>query len=214
MLVTLLIRDPVLEYELIEQRRASGADRYDEVWDGVYVMSPLANNEQQEYVTQISSILTVAIDWKGLGRTLAGANVSDRREGWKHNYRIPDVLVFLNDCQAIDCGTHWFGGPDLAVEVASEGDQSLEKLDFYGKVGTGMVLVFGRDPLQLTLYRKSEAGIMQPQAISNRENPSMISLGKIPISIGLAEGTSDTVRLCSQDGTLQRDIRLGGSIHS
>lgn len=101
-------------------------------------MSLLANNEHQGFVTQISSVFTFAIDWKGLGKTLAGANVIDRREGWKENYRVPDVLVFRSNCQAIDCGTHWFGGPDLAIEVVSEGEQSLEKLDFYAKVNTGI----------------------------------------------------------------------------
>ena len=30
---------------LIERRRETGRDRYDEVWDGVYVMAPLATNE-------------------------------------------------------------------------------------------------------------------------------------------------------------------------
>ena len=205
--MTLLIRDPVLEYELIEKRKAIGADRYDEVWDGVYVMSPLANNEHQDFVTELAAVFRIAVDWKGLGKTLAGANVSDRRDGWKQNYRVPDVLVFLSDCQAIDCGTHWFGGPDLAIEVVSEGDQSLEKLDFYAKVNTGMVLVIDRNPMQLTLYRKNESGMLQPQAISNRENPSMMSLGRIPVSIGLVAGTGDTIRMRSDDGALEREIQ-------
>jgi len=207
--MTLLIRDPVLEYELIEKRKAIGADRYDEVWDGVYVMSPLANNEHQDFVTELAAVFRIAVDWKGLGKTLAGANVSDRRDGWKQNYRVPDVLVFLSDCQAIDCGTHWFGGPDLAIEVVSEGDQSLEKLDFYAKVNTGMVLVIDPNPMQLTLYRKNESGMLQPQAISNRENPSMMSLGSIPVSIGLVAGTGDTIRMRSDDGALEREIQPG-----
>ena len=37
-----LIQDPQLEQELIAKRRETGADRYDEVWEGVYVMSPTA----------------------------------------------------------------------------------------------------------------------------------------------------------------------------
>ena len=28
------------------ERRAWGGDRFDEVWDGVYVMSPIANNQR------------------------------------------------------------------------------------------------------------------------------------------------------------------------
>jgi len=31
---------------IIRQRRESGADRFDEVWDGVYVLAPLADNQQ------------------------------------------------------------------------------------------------------------------------------------------------------------------------
>ena len=87
MAMTMLIRDQALEYELLEKRKAMGADRYDEVWDGVYVMSPMANNDHQAFVAELTKTIGVAVDWKGLGRTLAGVNVSDRRDGWKDNYR-------------------------------------------------------------------------------------------------------------------------------
>ena len=40
--------DPIELASLIRDRRESGGDRYDEVWDGVYVMSPLADNEHQQ----------------------------------------------------------------------------------------------------------------------------------------------------------------------
>jgi hypothetical protein len=40
-----LILDPGLVEQMIEQRRAWGADKHDEMWDGVYVMTPLPNNE-------------------------------------------------------------------------------------------------------------------------------------------------------------------------
>lgn len=32
---------------LIRHRRRCGGERYDEVWNGVYVMAPLADNEHQ-----------------------------------------------------------------------------------------------------------------------------------------------------------------------
>ena len=49
--MTALINDPKLEEKLIAKRQAAGADKFDEVWDGVYVMSPLANDEHQgEYL--------------------------------------------------------------------------------------------------------------------------------------------------------------------
>ena len=45
--MSLLVSDPELKERLLAERRASGGDRYDEVWDGVYVMSPLADDEHQ-----------------------------------------------------------------------------------------------------------------------------------------------------------------------
>ncbi len=83
--MSLMIHDTILANDILARRRAAGADRYDEVWEGVYVMSPLANNEHQGLVTQLSIAIGTVVDWQDLGRTLAGANVSDRRDefgGW------------------------------------------------------------------------------------------------------------------------------------
>jgi len=41
--MTLLVADPNIEEDLIERRKAIGADRYDEVWEGVYFMPPAAD---------------------------------------------------------------------------------------------------------------------------------------------------------------------------
>ena len=40
-----LVIDPPLEQRLREDRHARGADHHDEVWNGVYVMTPMPNNE-------------------------------------------------------------------------------------------------------------------------------------------------------------------------
>ena len=61
--------------------------------------------------------------------------------------------MFLNDTQAVNCDTFWFGGPDFAVEIASPGDRSREKLTFYAKVGTRELLLVDRKPWSLELYR-------------------------------------------------------------
>jgi hypothetical protein len=45
--MTMLVLDPAEERRLKRQRALTGADRFDEVWNGVYVMAPLANNEHQ-----------------------------------------------------------------------------------------------------------------------------------------------------------------------
>ena len=72
----LLIDDPKLEARLLKRRRLSGADHHDEVWDGVYVMSPLANDEHQQLVTDLSTVLGIVIKFAGLGEVLeAGEDV-------------------------------------------------------------------------------------------------------------------------------------------
>jgi Uma2 family endonuclease len=156
--MSILIHDQAFADDLLARRRASGTDVYDEVWEGVYVMSPMANNEHQSLATEFAAAITTVIDWRGLGRTLAGGNVSDRRDDWTQNYRIPDVLVFLNETEAEDCGTHWFGGPNFAIEIVSPGDRTLDKLGFYAAVGTRELLVIDRDPWKMTLYQIDRAG--------------------------------------------------------
>ena len=61
--------------------------------------------------------------------------MSSRSQRWKRNFRCPDVAVFLPDNPAEDRKTHWFGGPDFAVEIQSPFDRSREKFGFYAKVG-------------------------------------------------------------------------------
>lgn len=77
--MSILVNDPIVAEALLARRRASGGDRFDEVWDGVYGMSPMANNEHQGLLNDLATALTTVIDWQGLGRTLPGANVSHQK---------------------------------------------------------------------------------------------------------------------------------------
>jgi hypothetical protein len=71
-----------LARELIRRRQELGLDKYDEMWDGVYVMPPLANNPHQTLVSLLLSVLHAVIMLPGRGLVLPGANVSDRRHKW------------------------------------------------------------------------------------------------------------------------------------
>ena len=102
-----LITDPDLEERLIAQRQACGGDRYDEVWEGVYVMSPLPNMEHQQIVARLVSILMEVVGWPAAGEVFAGANASDRDEDWQHDYRCPDVVVILSGSRAETCEAHF-----------------------------------------------------------------------------------------------------------
>lgn len=148
-----LVQDRRLAEELRAERRASGTDRWDEVWDGVYVLMPLPDDEHQRIVGKLTMILELTIGENGLGEVRPGVNVSDRVVDWTRNYRCPDVAVFLVGTTAESHGTFWLGGPDFAVEVVSPDDRSREKLPFYARIGTRELLVIDREPWSLELYR-------------------------------------------------------------
>jgi Uma2 family endonuclease len=182
--MTMLVLDAIAEAEYIADRRAKGLDRYDEVWDGVYVMSPLPEFFHQEIVSDLNTSLKLALRQQELGRVVPGCNVSDRKDDWKQNYRCPDVVVYLNDTSAKFHGTHWEGGPDFAVEVASENDQTWEKLKFYATVHTRELLIVDRKPWQLTLLRL-EGGEMKEVGVSTSAGNEELLSKVIPFSFRL-----------------------------
>ena len=183
----LLIDNPKWEARLLRRRRLSGADRYDEVWDGVTIMAPLADDEHQQLVTDLSAVFTQLIKFAGLGEVRAGVNVSDRVRGWKANYRIPDVAVRLEGGRARILKKHWVGGPDFVVEVVSESDRSRRKLDFYAALGALEVLIVDRDPWGLELYGLRD-GRLIPSGVSRPGSPIVLASEVLPLTFQLAAG--------------------------
>ncbi len=186
--MSMVILDPTDELRLIEQRQACGGDRYDEVWDGVYIMSPIANIEHQQIATNLSICFGMIISFKGLGVVLAGTNVSDRADDWEKNYRVPDVVVYLNGNPAQKRGAYWLGGPDFAVEVVSRYDRSRKKFDFYAKINTREVLIVDRYPWALELYRLNDAGTFDRVGRSTLEKPDILASQVLPFTFQLEPG--------------------------
>ncbi len=185
--MTTVINDRETERRMIARRRRLGHDKFDEVWNGVYVMSPVANDEHQDVVCVLSTLLCLVIQWPGLGVVRPGANVSDRHQRWEKNFRCPDIAVFLNDTAAINCSTHWLGGPDFAVEVASRGERVARKLRFYAKVQTRELLIVERYPWCLKLYRL-EDGELRLAGDSTVGSETWLASLVLPLSFRLIEG--------------------------
>lgn len=137
---------------IIRRRRRLGIDRRDEVWNGVYVVSPEADNEHQELSTDLAGAIKQALAIPGRVRSIVGTNISDRSEDWRKNFRIPDVAVFLPGNTAQNRQSHWLGGPDFAVEIVSRGDSSRKKFAFYSKVGVRELMFVERFPWRLELH--------------------------------------------------------------
>lgn len=128
-------------------------DRYDEVWEGVLVMSPAPNMDHQDIQAILVGALVALIRLPGLGRVYGGLNVSDRAKDWRGNYRVPDVGVYLAGNPAVRHKSHMQGGPDFAVEVVSDDEDAHAKLGFYAAVGTRELLVVHRSVAALELFR-------------------------------------------------------------
>ncbi len=190
-IMALMVLDPTVEEQLKAEREASGADRYDEVWEGVYMMAPLANNEHQTIQARFTTVLQNAIGMSSPGVVQSGANVSDREEGRLHNYRIPDVVVVFPGGAARNCDTHWCGGPDFCVEIASPGDRSRDKLDFYAGIGVRELLLVDRDPWSLELSRLS-SGQLKAVGRSDLMDPVSIESTVLPVSFRMTGGTQLT----------------------
>ncbi len=182
-----VILQPSQFKRLLRRRRLMGGDRHDEVWNGVYVMSPLADNLHQTLGFELAVAFKEARVGGPETRIFPGTNVSDRDTNWRKNYRCPDVAVFLPGNPAQDRGTHWLGGPDFAVEILSPGDRSRKKFDFYGKVGVRELLIVDRRPWKLELYRREGEG-WTLVGTSTVEPPETLASAVLPLSFRLLPG--------------------------
>jgi len=185
--MAILVTDPYVEEKLKAEREVSGADRFDEVWDGVYVMPPLANNEHQDLGFDLAVIFHSVIVGIPGARVYNTVNVSDREAGWKENYRIPDIAVMLPGGRSKNCGTHWCGGPDFITEILSADDQTREKTPFYSQIGVRELLLVDRDPWQLELYRLQGADLVLA-GMSSLAAPAVLTSTVVPFSFRLVAG--------------------------
>ena len=191
----LLVLDPYEQKRLIARRRKLGQDHHDEVWEGVYVMSPLADDVHQDLVGGLVYILRGIIQNTGSGQVRPGVNITDDPTNWKHNFRCPDVAVFLADTKAICQDTHWLGGPDFAVEIRSKGDRSRKKLPFYARIGTRELLIIDRHPTwALELYRLQPEGTLASTGRSTLEDPRDLPSEVLPLTFTLQPNPNNPKR--------------------
>lgn len=198
----LLVTDPRQQEHLIAERQASGGDRFDEVWEGTYVMAPIADNEHQSLQGRLTSILQDVVGLGSAALVLPGANISDRDDDWRSNYRCPDVALFLPGTSATDRGTYWLGGPDFAVEILSPGDRTPQKLSFYASVNVRELLVIAREPWSVELYRL-EHGQLASVGRATPDDSNVLESHVLPVSYRIVSGRRPTIEVTHRD-TRQR----------
>src|SRR5437899_2801748 len=105
------------------------------------------------------------------------------------NHRCPDVVVYLEGNPAVDCGTHWCGGPDFLTEIMSPGDPTREKLPFYASINTREVLIVDRDPWQLELCQLQSGNLVEVGR-SSLAQPDVLTSSVLPVTLRMVAGTN------------------------
>jgi Uma2 family endonuclease len=147
-----LILDPWEVDRQIAERRKRGADRWDEVWNGVLHMPPSPTVHHQEFEFDLHSWLRT--QWaKPRGCRIHHQVNLATPGGWPdRNYRIPDLVLLTPDRFHIDHNTHMDGAPLVVVEIHSAGDEAYEKLPFYAELGVPEVWIVHRDTKRPELF--------------------------------------------------------------
>ena len=121
-------RPPELEAWL-ERRRSVGADRFDEVWEGRYVVAPDPHSNHGEVMGELYALL------KPTARRLGLRPALTFNLGRPGDFRIADAGLLPGPHQV------WHETAELVVEVLSPEDMTFDKLDFYTAHGVRELLV-------------------------------------------------------------------------
>jgi hypothetical protein len=135
--VRTLVLDPLPPEveELIAKRRRLGLDKFDEVWEGVYHMAPMARGRHGYLQGQVGLVLDPLARAGGLLYT-GPFNV-----GKLDDFRVPDGGLHRD----LDPEVVWFETAAMVVEVVSAGDETWDKLPFYAAHRVDEVLVVDSD---------------------------------------------------------------------
>jgi len=137
---------------ILEWRRRTGADQWDEMWEGVLHMAPSPNRDHQDFEYELEAWLREYWAKPNGSRVYHQINISEPGN-WPNNYRIPDLVLLTPERFHIDCNEYFDGGPDAVVEIHSPGDEAYEKLPFYASIGVREIMVIDRDTREPELYK-------------------------------------------------------------
>jgi Uma2 family endonuclease len=135
---------PVALPDVLLCRKKTGADQWDEMWEGVLHMPPAPRNEHQHLGGELLSYLRQHWARPRKARVYYDVNLASIG-GWPEDYRIPDLLLLTRDRFGIDHGEYFEGAPNVVVEIHSPGDEAYEKLAFYAALGVPEVWIIDRD---------------------------------------------------------------------
>lgn len=137
---------------LLDERRRTGADRWDEMWDGVLHMTPSPSREHQDLQDELRAWIRNHWARPFGNRVHRDVNLC-RPGGWPDDYRIPDLLMLDPSRFHVDKDTYFDGPPLVVIEIHSPGDETYEKLEFYAEISVPEVWVIHRDTRKPQLFQ-------------------------------------------------------------
>jgi Uma2 family endonuclease len=150
---------------LLAWRKSTGADRWDEIWDGTLHMPPAPTREHQDFVDALK--IWLELFWAAPEGNRVHREVNLAAEGgWPdRDFRIPDLILLTPDRFGIDRNEYFEGAPLVVVEVHSPGDETYDKFDFYAKLNVPELWTIHRETkapevyvLQGSRYRREQPG--------------------------------------------------------
>jgi Uma2 family endonuclease len=131
---------PPAEFEaLLERRRRCGADTHDEIWDGVYHVTPAPSMAHSLIARQLAELLGP------LARAARLAFSNEFNLGESDDFRVPDLGLHRDPLPGVRHPT-----AALVVEVVSPGDETWEKLPFYARHDVDEALIV--DPAEREVH--------------------------------------------------------------
>lgn len=139
---------------LIERRRALGLDGYDEVWNGVYVMAPLAHSRHG----LVKSQLVYALEPRARAAALLAGDSFNLGE--PSDFRVPDAgwhRTAPDELYVPTCA--------LVLEVLSPDDETFAKFDFYAAHGVDELIVADPEARTIRCWHLADgAYVEQPRS--------------------------------------------------
>jgi Uma2 family endonuclease len=146
---------PVALPEVLRLRKRTGADRFDEMWDGVLHMPPAPSVDHQDTASAICSFFREVWAARTGGLALVQANVSTP-ERWDRDYRISDVAVVMREDRPAPGAV--FVLPTVVFEVRSPDDETFDKLPFYAEIGIRALVIVERDTKAVQVFTHTGTG--------------------------------------------------------
>ena len=185
---------PAVSDDILHHRKATGADRYDEMWEGVLHMPPMPNRFHQNLNWSLETYLRLVWVVTCEAEVYYEINVAPVG-GWPHDYRVPDLVILLPDRYAIDRNEYFEGAPTIVIEIRSPDDEAYDKLAFYAALGVPEVWIINRDSCEPEIHVLKRGRYKKEAAAAD----GWIRSSEIAIEMRQGDGNKLAIRLAGDE---------------